>query len=190
MCIPKAKREQKMSLSYDALNLIYKYHKIYDLTFKMNKLPLHFTRFMKGKISIIIGLSLITLASFTNVRLHLANKKVLEYVESVMDTKVGVGECSDLIFNAQFYLKKHKITSSSKSRKILPGDFISFRNAIFKGENTHQLTFTEHHAIVYEVIAKKEIIIVHQNHNDVRIVKKLRLNLNDLSSGKFNITHP
>ena len=141
-------------------------------------------------VSVLLSLTLLIISSFNSYRLPQANQKVLEYVETVLGKKVGTGECSDLIFNAQFHLKKEKINSNTKTKKILPGDFISFQSAIFKDDKNNELHFGAHHAIIYRLINVHEIIIVHQNHNNYKIVQKLDLNLNNLTSGKFEIKHP
>ena len=110
-------------------------------------------------------LIILLLPSFTIGGLPLANQKVLEFVDSVMGTKVGVGECSDLTMNAQYYLKKNQVKSKTKVKKILPGDFISFHRAVFVSDLGVKTSFVEHYAIVYDVITQDEIIIAHQNHN-------------------------
>lgn len=132
---------------------------------------------------------LFSCSSFLMKKLPLANQKVLEYVDSIMETKVGTGECADLIFNAQFHLKKEQIKSKTKTKKILPGDFISFKNAIFDNVN-NTLKLPDHQAIIYKVISQTELIIVHQNHNNIKLVKKLHIDLNNLTQGSININHP
>lgn len=136
----------------------------------------------------LLSLIIISAFSFSFLglkKLPIANEKVIEYVNTIIGTQVGVGECTDLIFNAQFYLKKNKIRSKSRSRKILPGDFIFFHNASFQGFSAAQ-----HSAIVYEVITQKEIIIVHQNHNGIKTAEKLKIDLATLFSGTYETAHP
>lgn len=129
-------------------------------------------------------------SSFNTEKLPKANEKVLEYINSVMGTTVGTGECSDLIFNAQYLLKKEGISSKTKTRKTLPGDFISFKGVIFKGKQSGTKNFTDHHAIVFDVITPDIFVIAHQNHNKKRIVDTLTLYMNEKIQGSVDIRHP
>ena len=140
--------------------------------------------------TILIGC--LILSSFIHFKkLPKPNEKVLEYVKSVMHQKVGTGECSDLIFNAQYYLKQNKISSNSlkKVKKILPGDFISFYNVKVPSEEG-TLDLDEHHAIIFKVHEPQIYTIVHQNHNNNKTVQTLRIDLNDIKDGHISIKHP
>jgi hypothetical protein len=116
--------------------------------------------------------------------LPLANKKVVEYVESVMGTKVGRGECTDLLMGAQFYIRGVKPSKPKKNQKILPGDFIGFENVYAGG-----FSFPNHYAIIMEVVSPNVYTIAHQNHNGNKTVTQLTVDLNN-ASGKFNISRP
>ncbi|MDB4835434.1 hypothetical protein OAH12_02485 [Cyclobacteriaceae bacterium] len=139
------------------------------------------------------SLSLIALLFLTSAfiqKLPLANQKVIEYVDSVMGTKVGTGECADVVFNAQHYLKKDNVYTHSKSKKTLAGDFITFRDVVFLNSNGGKLTFYDHQAVVYKVLSKTKIIIAHQNHNGKKVVQTLKLDLGTHQSGVYGISHP
>ncbi len=120
------------------------------------------------------------------VKIPSANTAVLEYVDGVLGKQVGTGECADLVFNAQFYVKKKGIKSSSKSKKVLPGDYIYFNQAKF----SNGLSFLKHSAIVYEVKTQEHLVIAHQNHNGDKTVQLLEIDLNQLGSGSVNTNHP
>ncbi len=140
---------------------------------------------------LIFNIVLIILLAFRG-SLPIANQKVLVYVNSIMGTRVGTGECSDLIFNAQYYLKKNGVKSTSKkgNKKVMKGDFISFYDAVLESPEGGEVNFLEHHAIIYEVISEKVYLIAHQNHNDVKVVMELRIDLNTMKKGSYVTTHP
>lgn len=123
-------------------------------------------------------------ASF--VKIPSANTAVLEYVDSVLGKQVGTGECADLVFNAQFYVKEKGIKSSSKSKRVLPGDYIYFNQAKF----SNGLSFPKHSGVVYELKTQKQFVIAHQNHNGNKTVQLLEIDLNQLVSGSVNTNHP
>jgi len=137
----------------------------------------------KIKVNFFLAL-LIFLSAFTK-GLPEANQKVVEYVQSVMGTQVGTGECTDLLMGAQFYIRNVRPSKKSKSIKILPGDFISFNGVVMGG-----LSFPEHYAIIIEVESETNFIIAHQNHNGRRSVSQLSIDLKKITQGKYHISRP
>ena len=101
------------------------------------------------------------------------NKKVLEYVETVLGTKVDRGECWDLAANALDYanadwdgMYKFGEEYDTKETKILPGDIIQFKNVIAEysvGDAIYTEKFMHHTAIVYNVYENNLLEIAHQN---------------------------
>ncbi len=120
-------------------------------------------------------------------RLPQANKMVVDYVLSVMNTQVGTGECTDLIMGAQYHIRSVK-TKIPKKKPVnhLPGDIITF-NEVYLDNG---LSFPQHYAIILEVQAENVFVIAHQNHNGNRSVSQLTVDLNQIISGKYFIQRP
>ncbi len=136
----------------------------------------------------LLALALITQLQFG--KLPERNQVVLDYVSNVMGSKVGTGECADLIFNAQFEVEKSSDDLPAKTDKILPGDLISFKDFVLKNGNGSKTTFADHQAIVYTVDSKTQITIAHQNHNGVMLVDLLKIDLKRKVSGEMEVRHP
>ena len=119
--------------------------------------------------------------------LPLANQMVIEYVESVMGTQVGNGECTELIMSAWFAARstKDKPKNKAKSKEVSPGDIISFYDVEMGG-----LSFPQHSAIIMEVESQNIFTIAHQNHNGNKTVQLLKINLKNITQGKYSIQHP
>ncbi len=127
-----------------------------------------------------------------------ANKRIVEYVSSVIGTKVDRGECWDLAHNAlelvgakwdHQYVYGNEVSWEKDS--IYPGDLIHFSNVIIKsvdnGVTTTQ-SYPQHTAIVYEVLGPGEFRIAHQNNGfSGKKVGLSVLNLNNKKSGKVKI---
>lgn len=135
-------------------------------------------------------LSIALLTCLSMGKLPKNNQVVMNYVKSVMGTKVGTGECADLIFNAQFKVKQAGLISKTKTKKILVGDYVSFKDVVFKNNNGSEINFTDHQAIVFQVKDQSHLVIAHQNHNDVRRVDTLSLDLTTKASGGYKFRHP
>ena len=129
------------------------------------------------------------------------NKKIVEYVESVIGKKVDRGECWDLAyqalnrFNAQWDGKFHygKLINP-KRESVLPGDIIQFKNVKIRYQITNT-TYTEfmkqHTAIVYNIKRKNVFTIAHQNTEfSGRKVGLSDLNLNHVVKGNVKIYRP
>lgn len=101
------------------------------------------------------------------------NQKIVKLADAKMKKKIDRGECWDL---AKYVLDE---TSSKwdgfeeygqlidrKNECILPGDIIQFENIKLQWEEGGAKFSEEmkhHTAIVYEVISKDELILIHQN---------------------------
>lgn len=129
--------------------------------------------------------------------LPVANKKVLEFCHQNFKKKVGRGECWDVAAAALDYAKADwerpynfgdKINRTNTT--ILPGDIIQFEKVKFKGANGFSSEFPHHTAIVYEVLDKDKIIIIHQNFNGVKKLSTLELNISELTKGSLDFYRP
>jgi len=129
------------------------------------------------------------------------NKKIVKLSKKKMRKKVGRGECWDL---AKYVLDEtnakwddFEVYGELINRKkecILPGDIIQFENIKLKWEEGNA-TFTEqmkhHTAIVYKVISKDEIILIHQNTGEHgRKVGTTKFRLNAIKKGKLYVYRP
>ncbi|MBA7540234.1 hypothetical protein ES705_32528 [subsurface metagenome] len=129
------------------------------------------------------------------------NKRIIEYVESVIDKKVDRGECWDLAyqalnrFNAQWDGKfQYGKLINPKREPVLPGDIIQFKNVKIRYQITYT-TYTEfmkqHTAIVYKVKGKNVFTIAHQNTEfSGRKVGLSDLNLAHVVKGDVKIYRP
>ncbi|MCB9197066.1 MAG: CHAP domain-containing protein [Flavobacteriales bacterium] len=116
---------------------------------------------------------------------------IVEYAVKNLGKKVDRGECWDLV---AFALDNAKAEWQMpfdfgdkfdyQKETIKPGDIISFDNVRFESDNGY-MTFPMHYAIVYKVIDKDHIEILHQNHNNQRVVQTLTLDLTTLKKGKM-----
>lgn len=136
------------------------------------------------------------------LRLEL-NGKIIEFVNKVMGTTVGRGECWDL---AQQSLDQNLadwarpttfgILLNPESNEIRAGDIIQFRNlkitehlpgGIMRSET---LGAPDHTAVIYKVLGKKRYTLAHQNVRGIRSVIRGDVNLTNITSGKYWIYRP
>jgi len=101
------------------------------------------------------------------------NKKIIEYVNTVIGKKVDRGECWDLAnqaltrINAKWdhqYVYGRKI--NPEKEKVYPGDIIQFKNVkiSYREGNTVRFEEMKHHtAIVYTIIKPGVYELAHQN---------------------------
>lgn len=115
------------------------------------------------------------------------NESIIKFVSKNLDQKIGTGECSDLVMNAKFHSRNDK---SINSKKIKPGDFISFKNVELSSKNGSSIYLPEHHAIIFKVIDKTKFIIAHQNHNGNKTVQLLEIDISTKLKGEISISHP
>lgn len=122
---------------------------------------------------------LLLLSSFTfKAELPELNDKIVEYLNSVMGTKVDRGECWDLAAGALAYSGAYFDRSSMKTvsiygrrlnpkkEDVLPGDLIQFENVELQwkdGNTTYKESMAQHTAIVYQVNGPLNYEIAHQN---------------------------
>lgn len=124
------------------------------------------------------------------------NKKIIEYVNSVMGKKVDRGECWDLVSKAMKYSEAKwtpptdfgKILNFEKD-EILEGDIIFFEKVTIKFENSIQ-NFPHHYAVIYKVLDKGKFQIAEQNNNGVKKVIVSDLNINYKTKGTIKIYRP
>lgn len=131
------------------------------------------------------------------------NNRVIEFIDRVMGTTVGRGECWDLAQQAldqnladwtrptTFGLPLNPDTSEIKA-----GDIIQFRNLKITEHLSGGVTKWEtlgapdHTAIVYKVLGKRHYTLAHQNIGGKRSVTKGDVNLTKVTGGRFWIYRP
>ena len=134
---------------------------------------------------------------------HELNSKVLEFVDRVMGTSVGRGECWDL---AQEALDTNLadwtrptpfgLPLDPETDQIKTGDIIQFRNVKITehlpggGTRWETLGAPDHTAIIYKVLGKKQYTVAHQNIGGKRSVMKSDINLAKVTGGKYWIYRP
>ena len=129
------------------------------------------------------------------------NKRIIEYVQSVIGEKIDRGECWDLAyqalnrFNAEWDGKfQYGKLINPKRESVLPGDIIQFKNVKIKYQitnTTYTETMKQHTAIVYQVKHKNVYTIAHQNTEfSGRKVGLSDLNLNHVVKGDIKIYRP
>lgn len=131
------------------------------------------------------------------------NSKMIEFVDQVMGTTVGRGECWDL---AQEGLDKNLadwtrplsfgLPLNPKTDEIKAGDIIQFRTLKTierlpnKGIQTETFGLPDHTAVIYKVLGKNNYTLAHQNINGKRSVIKSNVNLAHVTSGQYWIYRP
>jgi hypothetical protein len=131
---------------------------------------------------------------------HKLNTQIVNLVGLKINKKVGTGECWDL---AKYALDEvgakwdgglvygRKLTASEC---IYPGDIIQFEKIKIKYKKGKEI-FTEamphHTAIIYKVIDKNEVTLIHQNTGYTgRKVGTSSLKFSTILSGKYYIYRP
>lgn len=134
---------------------------------------------------------------------HELNAKVIEFVDRVMGTTVGRGECWDLAQKAlDMNLADWErptnfgIPVNINSNDIKPGDIIQFRKLTATKELTNgtitreTLGLPDHTAIIYKILGKKHYILAHQNVRGKRSVIKSDINLANITGGTYWVYRP
>ena len=134
------------------------------------------------------------------------NTRVITYVETVIGSTVGRGECWDLADQAlAFADAQFDKTSRStiytfgkqydpEKEKVLPGDIIQFENVTVSYKNENMI-FTEnykhHTAIVYDTKENGSLQLAHQNTSfGGRKVALSEFNSDNVKKGKLLFYHP
>lgn len=129
------------------------------------------------------------------------NRKVLEYVESVLGEQVHRGECWDLANQALLLIDakwdgRYKYGEEYNPRRtaVLPGDLIQFKNVKvrYREGNTIYTESMDHHtAIVYRVLEDGTLELAHQNTTfSGRTVGISKLDLKTVISGRMWFYRP
>lgn len=142
-------------------------------------------------------LILLSFIFFGLLQAQTVNEKIVKYCKTNMGKKIDRGECWDLIAFAlnnagakwNNYDVYGKIYDYEKE-KIKAGDIIEFHDAKFVKPDGAWFSMFEHYAIVYEIKEGNTIVIAHQNHNNVRKVQTLEVNLDNLEKGKLIFYRP
>ncbi len=129
------------------------------------------------------------------------NRKVVEYVESVIGEQVDRGECWDLANQALTRIDakwdrqyKYGREVNPRRREIFPGDIIQFKNVKIRyreGNTIYTETMEHHTAVVFRVIEDGVFELAHQNTGfSGRTVGLSKLDLNTVVSGRMWFYRP
>ncbi len=134
------------------------------------------------------------------------NRGIIEYVNSVIGSQVGRGECWDLAdqaltANHAEFDKTSKKTLYDFGReydptreKILPGDIIQFKNVVVRYQKGNMImteNFGHHTAIVYKVMEDRKVTLAHQNTSfSGKKVGLSDLDLENVKKGKLYFYRP
>ena len=161
--------------------------------------------YMKYPISFLMWLS-ISCWVFGQAELPDVNQRIIRFVETVIGSTVGRGECWDLAdqaltsANAQF----DKTSQSTiyifgklynpKKEEVLPGDIIQFEDVVVSYQDGNMI-FTEsykhHTAIVYGTEENGSFQLAHQNTSfGGRKVALSEFNPDNVKKGKLLFYHP
>ncbi|HNX06755.1 MAG TPA: hypothetical protein PKL96_04170 [Bacteroidales bacterium] len=129
------------------------------------------------------------------------NKKIIDYVNTVIGKKVDYGECWDLAYRAVTknncawdgkYKWGQRINPATDS--IFPGDILQFYNATLKykdGNKIYKEVFKLHTAIIFSIKGKGIYEIAHQNNAySGRKVGLSELDLSNKVSGTIEFYRP
>jgi hypothetical protein len=128
------------------------------------------------------------------------NQKVVEFVNGKIKKKVGKGECWDLaaealnIHGAKWDKKYHfgkKV--DYRTECIYPGDIMQFENVVIETvtkNSRFRETMPHHTAVIYEVAAKGQYMLAHQNYNNVKKVTLVPLSMENIKKGRVSIFRP
>ena len=136
------------------------------------------------------------------LRLEL-NGKVLAFVNKVLGTSVGRGECWDLAqealdMNLAYWTRPTTfgLPLNPRTDEIKAGDIIQFRNLkitehLPDGRTRWEiLGAPDHTAVIYKVLGKKRYTLAHQNVGGKRTVMKGDINLANVTGGQYWIYRP
>ncbi len=129
------------------------------------------------------------------------NRKIVDYVESVIGEKVDRGECWDLAYQALIRIDakwdgqyRFGREVNPRRRNIYPGDIIQFRDVTVRyreGNTIYTETMAHHTAVVYRVIEPGVFELAHQNTGfSGRTVGISKLDLDNVVSGRMWFYRP
>ena len=131
------------------------------------------------------------------------NSKVIEFINNVIGTTVGRGECWDVAQKALDLTLAdwNRPTSFGKpidqdTSEVKAGDLIQFSKLTTVERlpsgvvRTEVLGSPDHTAIIYRVLGKKQYTLAHQNVRGKRSVITSDINLANMTSGKYWIYRP
>lgn len=131
------------------------------------------------------------------------NSKIIEFINKVMGTTVGRGECWDVAQKALDLTLADWTRPTAFGQPINPettevkaGDIIQFSKLTTVEHLSGGVTKTEtlgspaHTAVIYKVLGKKQYTLAHQNVSGNRSVRTSNINLSNMISGKFWIYRP
>lgn len=131
------------------------------------------------------------------------NDEIIEFVDTVLGTTVGRGECWDLAqealdLNLADWIRplSFGLPLNPETDEIKAGDIIQFR----KLKTTERLPdkriqrgsfgSPDHTAVIYQVLGKKHYTLAHQNFGGKRSVMKSNVNLTNVTGGQYWIYRP
>lgn len=129
------------------------------------------------------------------------NRKIIDYVETVIGQQVDRGECWDLAYQALTRIEakwdgeyRFGREVNPRRREIFPGDIIQFRDVTVRyreGNTIYTETMAHHTAIVYQVIEPRVFELAHQNTGfSGRTVGISKLDLDNVVSGRMWFYRP
>lgn len=131
------------------------------------------------------------------------NGEIIEFVDTVLGTSVGRGECWDL---AQEALDRNLadwsrplsfgLPLNPETDEIKAGDIMQFHNLKTserlpdKSIRKESFGSPNHTAVIYKVLGKKHYTLAHQNSGGQRNVIKSNVNLANVTGGQYWIYRP
>jgi hypothetical protein len=156
---------------------------------------------LKG-IAIIASMLLVSINLFSQTdTIPPLNKRVVQYVNSVIGTQVDRGECWDLAYQALTLIEAkwngeyvYGKVIDYKKEIVYPGDIIHFKGVVVKqtkGLTTITETMDQHTAIIMKVYGKGIYELAHQNTGfSGRKVGMSPIDLNGVTKGRVTIYRP
>ena len=144
------------------------------------------------------------------------NRKIVRFCKNNLGKKVGNGDCyffanhaintsggsrplrnhpgaADYVWGKLVYYReqtKSETKTTGKTRSILPGDIVQFRNARFSGKNW-SYSFAHHSAVIVHTANNGDRMrVFHQNYNGKKHVTELTLHAHTLKKGWFRVYRP
>ena len=125
------------------------------------------------------------------------NKKIIEYVDQVKGKKVNRGECWDLLNRSLEYSGAewkppfvYGEEINPEKDIVYPGDMIQLYNVKATTLDGTEWSFTQHSAIIYNVIERGVYEIAHQNVDNIKKVMISNLDLSTIKKGKIKFYRP